>query len=219
MSFFASYSGVRITNGHIAIPRYGMWSGDVSLSEDVDVRETDSLVIGNLSMVGHVYRQAKFGGELRCRLIGGYGGWRTKIPKKQYSFNSGVKLSTVLKDAATESGEKIVITNDRVIGNGFVREEAMASRVLRQLAGEFWYIDPAGVTQVKDWPSKAIRSAFTVENQEGAQGRLSIATEDYASWLPGSQFSYATLDGTFTNGGVEFHFQNDGRLRLEVLTS
>lgn len=219
MADFAALSGVRIFAGSLTIPLYGLWSADLSISGDEGVPDDGPLTIGNLSMQCHVYRQALFAGSRRCRVVGGYGGWRNTVTARQYVLNSGVKLSLVLNDAASEVGEQVNVPNDQTIGPGFVRENGPASRVLRQLAGANWYCDNDGVTQIAAWPSTRIPPPFDVINQDGGQGMIEIATEDYAAWMPGRTFVATNLDGVFTSGGVTYNFAEDGTFRLHVLTT
>ena len=130
----------------------------------------------------------------------------------------GIKASLVLRDAAAEVGESVNVASDSNLGPKFDRSAGPASRVLRQVAGDAWYIDASGVTQLGTWPTRKVPSAFTVENQDGARGLFTIATEDYAAWLPGATFTAAFISGTYTVNAVSFTFGDDGKLRLEVLT-
>lgn len=220
MTAFASLGGVRVTAGTIALPLYGIWSGDVTLATNDPVKDDAAFVLGNLTMQGHVYRQAQQGGTRICRVVGGFGGWRKNVKARQYANkSSGVMLGMILKDAATEVGEKVNVPNDAPVGPMFVRKNAPASDVLRQAAGPNWYMDAKGTVQVAAWPTKAIGSAFTVQSQDGARGLVTVATEDYAGWTPASTFTSPFLNGTFTVGGLLFKFDADGQARLEVLTS
>lgn len=218
MTAFAMLGNVRIASGDLAIPQYGLWSADVSLADDVAIPANTSIVLGNLTMACNVYRQTGFAGSRTCRVVAGFGGWRNELAAKQYDLPYGVRLSLVLGDAALEAGEKINVPNDAIIGPGYVREKAPASRTLRQLAGENWYADASGTVQVAAWPTATIKTAYQVIDQDGGQGKVAIATEDYASWMPGTTFTNTFLSGTFTNCGVIYTFHNDGTFRLEVLT-
>lgn len=218
MSLFATLSDVRIISGSVSIPTYGLWAGDVTVASEEPVQDQTTLVLGNLSLVCHVYRKAIFAGTQVCRLVAGYGGWRTVIPAKQYQLFGGVPKSMVLVDAALECGEKIAITGVDIVGDAWVRENAQASRQLRLLADN-WYCDPAGVTQIKAWPTTTVRSDFQVIDQDGGAGIVTVATEDYAAWLPGCQFTSPFTQGTLTNGGVSYRFDNDGTFRLQVMTT
>ena len=219
MADFASIAGVRIVSGSLAIPLFGLWAADLSLATTDNVPANATVAIGNMSLVGHVYRQAQFGGERKVRVVAGFGGWRQPLPARHYQLSGGIKLSLVLRDAALEVGEQINIPNDSTIGSDYVREAAPASRVLRQLAGPDWYVDPTGVTQIRPWPTTQVTSDYTIESRDGGAGLVVVATEDLASWLPGSTFSNQfTNNATVTNRGVRFRFDDGGTLRLEVLT-
>lgn len=219
MAAFAELSGVRVVSGSISIPLYGLWCGDVRLATEEAIQTNTTLVLGNLTLRCNVYRQALFAGARNCRIVAGYGGWRQTVPAKQYSLSSGVRLGMVVRDAASEVGERVNVPADVVLGTGYVRENARASRVLRQVAGQNWYCDKDGVTQIAAWPTRKVPSEFQVMEQDGGRGKIGIATEDYASWLPGCTFTSSVTVGTLTNAGVLYSFANDGKFRLEVLTS
>lgn len=215
---FASFGGARASELDLAIPLYGMWSADVTIALDDAVPATGALVIGNLTLQGFVYRQALYGGSRRLRLIAGFGGWRKAVPAQQYSLSSGVRASLLLGDVAKLIGEKVNVASDHVVGPTYTRAAGIAADLLADLAGDAWYIDVAGVTQLAPWPTGSIRSSFLVTDQDGAAGRITVATEDYAEWLPGKTFSSPFTDGTYTTRGIELHVNNDGIARVEVLT-
>jgi hypothetical protein len=122
-----------------------------------------------------------------------------------------------LSDAASSVGERVVAPSTS-LGNSYIRQAGPASNVLRDLGGPTWHIDASGTVQLTPWPSKRVGTPFTAIEQDGGAGIVEIATEDYASWLPGCTFTLPTLDGVYTNRGVVFTFDDDGTLRLEVLT-
>lgn len=218
MSNFASYAGARAVTLSLVIPLYGLWSADVTIALDDAVTDTGALVVGNMTRQGAVRRQALYGGSRRVRLVGGFGGWRKPVPAQQYRLSSGVRASLLLGDAARLVGERVNVQNDRVIGSTYSRRNDLASALLADVAGDAWYIDAAGITQVAPWPTAAIRSEFVVVDQDGAAGTITIATEDYAEWVPGKTFSSPFLEGTYTVQGVHITVKPDGVARVEVLT-
>ena len=113
--------------------------------------------MGNLSLVGAVYRQAAFGGRLEARLVGGAAGWHKPVQARAYNNPGGVALSQVLRDAAIEVGESVNVISDGPIGNFFFRYADKASRVLRTLAGPLWWVSPDGTTQVGARPATSVR--------------------------------------------------------------
>jgi hypothetical protein len=215
---FASANGVRLVSASIGLPLFGCWMADVELELPGALAGPISLVVGNLTLLGAVYRQGGFGGVQRARLVGGYGGWRADVSAASYSNPTGVRMSTALLDLAASCGEQIVPpTPDTMIGQHFVRENAPASRILRQLVGLGWYVDTKGVTQVGARPATSITSPFTVETFDTAKGEAVIATEDYAAWMPGASFAGPTASGVVSFARIGFG--NEGRLRLAVLVS
>jgi len=217
---FLNLNGARIVAGTIMIPLYGLWAGDVSLAGDQAMPDRVTLTLGNLTMKGAVYRQATFAGTRYVRLVGGMGGWHKTLPRKTYVQLGGLQLSTVLRDAAAEVAEQLNIPSgvDRVIGQRWVREELPGARILRQVYGMNWHVDVAGVTQLAPWPAKTITSPFQVTKQDGGRGIIEVATEDYASWMPGVSFTSTTLTGTYKAGSVSLKFEASGTARLEVMT-
>lgn len=220
---FATCNGQPIVSGSLLFPVYGMWGADLSIATAAALTAAVIIVIGNLTLTGYVYRSQSFAGQTSARIVAGFGGWAKEIAAKQYTLAQGVRLGMIVRDAALECGEKIGSFSDLVVGTGYVRERAKASRLLRQLTSlghiPNWYIDPTGATQLQAWPTTTIRTPFEVPSQKPDRGVVEIATEDYASWMPGSTFSASNLSGTFTNGGAQYTFTNEGKARLEILTA
>lgn len=214
---FATLNGVPIVAGSLIIPLIGMWTADIELATDMAETGAATIVLGNLTLVGTVVRSSPFAGQTRARAVGGAGGWRTQIPAQGYSNSSGVALSMVLNDAALACGETANIPNDTTIGPFYARPADAAVFSLRTFCPA-WYVDTSGVTQIAPWPVVVVGSPFTVIDQRTDEGIVTIATEDYASWLPGASFQSDTLNATFQCAGVEYIFDNDGKFRLQVLT-
>jgi hypothetical protein len=225
MSYFATCAGLQIVGGALLMPSVGLWTADLQFADAQAVTGPVQVVIGNLTLQGFVYRADVYGGQVRARLVGGAGGWRTRIAAQGYGSGQGVKLSTVLQDAAAACGEQVSIAVDATIGQAFVRVafgSSVASDVLWQmlLLGYIgaWYVAPSGVTQTAPWPSTTISTPFDVTDQRPDEGVIVVATEDYASWMPGCTFSSPLLEGSYTSSGVQYVWTDDGTFRLEVLT-
>lgn len=225
MSFFASVAGNEIVGGHLLIPLVGAWTADLHLATDQAISGPVEVVIGNLTLQGFVFRSDAYGGQTRARLVGGFGGWRTPISAQGYGSAQGVKLSTVLQDAASACGEQLDVFADVTIGQAFARVAfgtSVASDVLWQMIAlghmTAWRVAPDGVTHTGPWPITQITTPFIPTDQRPDEGVIVIATEDYASWMPGASFAHPLLAETFTSGGVQYVW-NDGDLRFEVLTS
>lgn len=222
MSYFSSVAGFSVVRGSLLIPQVGMWTADLYLATDQAVAGVVPVVVGNLTLSGFSFRSNTYGGQTRVRMVGGKGGWRNSIGAQGYGASTGVRLSTVLNDAANACGETVNVAADRIIGNAYARPADIASDMLWQLVSQgiipAWYVDPNGTTQVQAWPTTTVTSPFTVTDQKPDQGIAVIATEDYASWLPGCQFTSPLIDGTFTNMGVHYLWPGSGDFRLEVMT-
>jgi hypothetical protein len=141
--------------------------------------------------------------------------------------SAGVLLSTALRDLAAlavgpgGASEVVKLAADKVIGGFFVPEAAVsAGRILGGLAAPLWWIDTTGVTQVAATrPTKTIATQATVEWVDGAKGLASVATEDVASWLPGSTFTGPTVPTGLTVRDARITAGDDGVMRLWVMTA
>lgn len=225
MGFFATCGGLQVVGGTLLIPLIGAWTADLQLAGQQLVTGQVSVVIGNLTLQGFVYRSEPYGGQVRARLVGGYGGWRTSIMPQGYGSAQGVKLSTILNDAASACGEQVNIFADTTVGQAFVRVNfgtSVASDILWQMIAlgymTAWYVAPSGVTMTGPWPLATVSTPFTVTDQKPDEGIVEIGTEDYASWMPGASFSNPLLTGMFTSAGVQYVFDNEGNFRFQVLT-
>lgn len=218
---FATANGTRIITASLSIPLYGAPVCDLLIGSSDPLKTPVSVTFGNFTQVMGVYRQGYFGGSQYARLVGGYAGWRTTLQQQAYNNAGGLMLSLILGDAAAAVGEQINIASDTSVGTFYVRENAPAQRLLRQLGGPLWWIAPTGVTQVGPRTSTGITSPFLVETYDAAQGLYVISTEDYASWMPANTFSGPTLTTGVTNtiSLTRLDVDNDGTLRLKVLGS
>jgi hypothetical protein len=226
MSYFASVAGFQLVSGSLVVPLIGVWTADLQLAGEETVSGQVSVVIGNLTLVGAVFRSDAYGGQTHVRLVGGAGGWRTSITPQGYGNTAGVMLSQILGDAAAACGEKVNVAEDASIGNAWVRvnfDSSVAGDILWQLlhlgAIPAWYVDPTGITQIAAWPTVQVTTPFTVTGQKADKGVCTIATEDYVSWMPGCTFANPLLATTFTSAGVHYEWTPDGKFRFEVLTS
>lgn len=213
---FASLAGRRVVSGRITIPYYGIWVADVILSVADTIPTQTTLTVADLTLQCAIYRQISFAGSRSARVVGGFGGWRQQVPAQGYQ--TGVLLSTVLRDAATAVGEKIKVTTDKTLP-AFTREAAPASRLLRLLAGPTWYVDSAGTTQVGPRATSTVTSPFNVTDWSGGKGRFRVASEKLTDWQPGATFSTPVINTMQTVGMTEIEMTNDGQLRLTVLTT
>jgi len=215
---FLSLNGSRAVTGRVTLPPRGIWTAQISLAESEAIPSDVNVMVGDLSLSGTAFRAASFAGARSVLIVGGKAGWRKPVSARGYTHEAGVKLSSVLGDVASDVGETIVLESDVAIGPSFTRRRDIAERVLRRLTGGDWWIAPDGRTRVGPRDSSRILSPFTIEKYSGAEGRFHIATENYADWQPGRTFTAPTVTTPQTISSVSITADNDGQVRLEVLT-
>ena len=88
--------------------------------------------------------------------------------------------------------------------------------ILAMLA-EQWWIREDGVTVIGARPTPTIVSTFDVITADREKGRIEVATDTPADWIPGSKFSSSTLPTQMINAVV--HKVTPTALRTEVWTN
>lgn len=177
---FATLAGLRVTSARVHLPPSGVWTADVDIGEAAALSGRVALVVGGLTLSGTVRPPGgDYQGASRFRLEGGAGGWRKRVVAKAYRLDAGVKLSTVVVDAARAAGETLAPDyTDRRIGRAFVREAGPASRVLAQLQGLLWWVDVAGLTHLGARPAGGdVGVRFDVLAFDPARRTATLATE------------------------------------------
>jgi hypothetical protein len=237
MADWASLNGQRVVAGKLSIPWYGTWVADIELSVTTAIPAgTVALVVGDLMLLGTVYRQLNFSGARTARIVGGYAGWDNTIPARAYQAPGGVLKSTVLGDAAADAGEKIGAASltsilGSMVGTAFVRQSAPAMRTLKQLT-PVWWVDNTGATQILDRPALAasglvsdtahlgaIASQFNVISYSGGRGQFGVATETLSDWMPGRTFSSPVVTTVQTVSHVAHSFDSKGTHRMQILAT
>lgn len=235
VSFFASLNGSRVVALDLMVPYYGAPVADVLLADAPTLTGAATLTIANLSLAMTVIAtpsggaaSGAFAGSSTARLVGGAGGWSRRVSLAPYRNPAGVRLSTVLGDAAKAAqgpdgrAERVTLASglDRSLGAFYVPEtRAQAGMILSALAGSLWWIDIDGVTQVaRARASTTITTPATVDYVAG-KGHATVATEDLAAWQPGATYTGPTVPQGFTISRTRIHTASDGVLRVEVLTT
>ena len=215
MSGAALLSGQNVKHAEIHVPASGLWHLDVALADAPDLgTPTRQFTFGGLTLECAVLRSINFAGERGLRLVAGKGGWRTVIPPRQYATSANVSLSIVINDAASAVGEPTpVIAGDQPLGNGYVRSQGPAVRVLDLLP--FWYADFTGTVQNAARVATPITSTFTLMNVDRAAGKVEIATDNLADWTPGRTFATANLSATI---GRVMHVIRGSEVRTYAFT-
>jgi hypothetical protein len=184
------------------VPEYGVATADADLSDGATLTGSASLVAGDLTLRG-VVQGAPIEGAGLYSWTAGAGLWGTVVAPKGYQSALGVLRSNVLADLtiaiATATGgatETLAVglpdTRLGGVGSAYVRPAGPAWHTLRALRVP-WWVDAAGVTQIKERPSApAPVASVDVLKREPGSGVWIVAPRDqsYAAWLPGN-----TVDG------------------------
>jgi hypothetical protein len=178
----------QITHGRVNLPAWGVWWADISIDGEVELSGDVDLVFNDLTLKGTVLAGGPAKGRSDFRIVGGKGGWGKTLPRKSYANDAGVKVSTVIGDAAIEAVETVDATTYPTarLGPAWTRPEGPASRVLEQIAPAGWYIGEDGITRIGararvDFADKAPR----VSPLDKARGTLTLAAENLAKLVPG----------------------------------
>lgn len=208
----ATFAGKRVTHATVDVPAWGRWFADVSIDEEADLSGRVEIVVADLSLSGTILSGGPYQGRSRFRLVAGAGGWGKILKPKSYESDAGVKVSTVLGDAATEAGETLEpIAPTRKVGPAFARpSDQPASAVLEQLVPAGWYVDEAGVTRLGQRAPSTPAGGFTRMDRNVATGALELAS-DVIAWIrPG-----LVIDGMKVVD-VRHELSPDGGLRSTV---
>lgn len=195
----ATLNGEIVARATAQIPAWGLWWADVDLREPVELAGVVSFALADLTLTGAIVSGGTYEGRASYRIVGGAGGWGESLPARCYANDLGVKLSTVLGDAASAVGEALADLPATKLGPHFVRAAGPAYRLLNALAPRGWYVDFSGVARV------GARSASTYTGESPrvqvspAAGVVELSVEDLAGLVPGVQ-----VDGHAPATDVEY---------------
>lgn len=185
----------RVTSARVDIPAFGCWYADASIDKAVALTGAVTLQIADLTLSGTVLSGGEDPGTARShyRIVGGKGGWGRTLPAKSYANDAGVKVLTVIGDAAKACGETIdastIAASDRC-GPAYARPAGPASRVLENLKPGAWYVGEDGVTRIGARPASSPSIKGPRLRVDKARGIVEVAVENIAAILPG-----ASIDG------------------------
>jgi hypothetical protein len=182
----STLNGNKITSARVTLPEWGCWYADVSIDGEVALTGRVSLVVADLTLSGTVLSGGAAIGRSSFRIVGGAGGWGKALLKKSYANDAGVKISTILGDAASEAGETIAITADDRVGPAWTRAAGPAVDSLNSVAERAWYVDEVGTTRLGKRVSSTLGTNVTrVVPVDRARGKVVLAAESIAKVLPG----------------------------------
>lgn len=186
-------AGRPATHARIWISKWGLPWAEVTLDDEHSLTGQVDLTVADLTMRMTVVSGGPSHGRSYYRLVGGAGGWGREIPAKGYATDAGVKLSTVLSDAASAAGETFgsALPTTR-IGEAFVRAAAAegappatAATVLQQLVPNAWYVAADGLTYLGARAASTASGYTLTEGPDLARGTATLAAESIAGIVPG----------------------------------
>ena len=188
----ATLNGNKVTDAQLWIPAWGASYHDVSIDGEITLTGAVALTVADLTIKCTVLSggpAAAGQGRSFYRLVAGAGGWGKTIPAKSYSDDAGVKLTTVLIDAAQLVGETFFAgTIDPTVrlGPNFTRPADQACRLLEQLSPSNWYVGEDGLTRLGQRQPSALSATATATSQlDMARGTVTLATDTIGDVLPG----------------------------------
>lgn len=183
----ASLQGQPVTHARVQLPAWGVWYADCRLAEEAELAGAVELEIADMKLSGTIVSGGPSKGESRYRVAGGAAAWGHTIKERGYANDVGVKLSSVLADAATEAGERLDVATvpSSSVGAIFTRERGPAARVLQQLATENWYVGEDGVTRLGRRPRAELKVEAARGDFDVSRGTLELAADSIATIVPG----------------------------------
>lgn len=189
-----SLNDYRATSGTIHIPAWGAWHATIALDAEPETPLAGSvtLEIAGLTLVGTVVSGGPVRGRSVYRVVAGAGGWGTEAAALAYSSDAGVRVATVLGDAATIAGETLdaATVPTTAAGPHFVREAGPVSRVLEQLFPQGWHVGEDGITRIGRRAASVLTRPVTRTRIAPELGVVELAADTIGDLVPG-----ITVDG------------------------
>lgn len=195
----ATLGGAPVTSCLVQIPRWGCPWVSADLSGAVALTGRQTLQIADVSVACTVVSGGTFEGRSAYRLAVGAGGWGKEIDAKSYSDDAGVKVSTLLRDAALSAGETIEGLPTTRTGPHFARRADMASSVLNLLAARAWRVGLDGVTRLGEYPPTTYTGNDTRTRVSPGSQVVEIAATSLAALVPG-----VSVDGSLPASDIEW---------------
>ena len=210
----ATLNGKHVTDARLTIPAWGVSYHDVAVDGEVTLSGKVTLVVADLTISCTVLSGGAAAGRSYFRLVAGGGGWGKTLPKKSYANDAGVKLATVLGDAAAAAGETFDLSTVDAsvrLGPAFARPEGPACRILEIVAPNAWYVGEDGKTRLgRRAPSTLSAKTPRTSQIDLARGTVTLASETLANVLPG-----LVVDG-LEAVDVEHEVSSAGGLRSKI---
>lgn len=184
----STLAGHRVTSATATLPAWGCWFASASIDGEHALTGRVELKIADLTLSGTVLSGGPDKGRSSYRIVGGAGGWGRTIAEESYDDDAGVKLSTVLGDAAAAVGETLdtstLSSSDRT-GVRYTRPEGPASALLERHASKAWYVGEDGTTRLGRRAASTLPPKVTHGPVDRARRTVTLASESISTILPG----------------------------------
>lgn len=199
MSFTVELEGHPVVGLSMLIPWSGVGSATVTISGDVTIDGRVALKVGDVNFVCSVVGRRSYALSTTIELVMGGGGWRKLAPPRAHHNDAIARSADVASLLAIELGETITVDAGagRDLEVDFVREAAEGARVLDQLFGRSWWVDPDGTTRAGSRPVYDARRLLVIDVDPRLRW-ASVSSDTIGSLLPGGRFSDSRLSESFT---------------------
>lgn len=198
----------------------GIWTATVEPTDDATLADGQAVDVqlGTLTLRGTVIRGGADPAGSGVFVVGGRGGWRRVVPRRQYRAAGGVRLSDVLRDLATETGEDARLDASLasvVLGAAWTRPECQGAAALAAL-GYPWRVMPDGGTLVGPLPEFASSAIVSLRKWWPDTGAavVELPDDDIAGIVPGAVVSLG--DVSLTVRSLRVLVAPGGTVRVEV---
>jgi hypothetical protein len=187
----ASVAGIGATRLRIYTPPWGPWWIEAQLEEESSLAGRVEIVAADRALSGTIVSGGVSGqGRSSYYIVAGAGGWATKLAPQGYHDPNGVKVATILEEAATACGEAFdgSLPAADIVGTSWLRDNGPASRVLDLVSRRAWHMTDAGLTKLGRRPavSVVLPDAMELGPIDRATGSREIRGEQIADILPGA---------------------------------
>lgn len=195
-----------ITDVDVRIPRYGLAKGTVTTDADKLLTGRQTLVMGDLSLVGTIERAGLVEGRAVYDWTAGAGGWTSHVTNPRvYESAIGVSRFLVCQELAADVGETAVLqgSDTRLPGTKYLRpytteRAAVIAHALLLALGVPWYVAPDGRTFFGERVGVEVPAdteAILVEWAADASFFvIDPITEALTQWLPGNTYRGQTIN-------------------------
>ena len=195
-----------VTDVDVRIPRYGLAKGMITTDADTLLSGAQTLVMGDLSLVGTIERGGLVDGRAVYDWTAGAGGWGALVTTARvYESAIGVSRFLVCQELAVDVGETPVLEGQdtRLPGTKYLRPYStewapiVAHSLLLKL-GVPWYVAPDGRTIFGERTGAEVPADSPAVLVEWAADAsffiIDPITEALAPWVPGNTYRGQTIN-------------------------